>query len=89
MKTIKVKVYKFSELSEIAKMKAISDQINFEIEVMNENSLYYELAVLMEKNKTPWFLGEEIYHHYKEKIEEILEINDYWFCADGSFFIEK
>lgn len=85
MRTIRVKLYKFNELSDEAKFKAICDQIDFEIETMDENSPFYPAAVYMEKNKTPWFLAEELYHNpnYRDIIIETIEANDYEFTKDG------
>ena len=64
-RTVRTKVYKFSELSEPAKEKAISDHIQFEIEIMNEDSWLWYCAEKMEEMQTPWFLGEYIYEKRK------------------------
>ena len=83
MRTISTTVYTFDELSEEAQQKAISDHINFEIEVMDENSPYYELALKMEKMQTPWFLPEYIYEKAKDVIIETIRINNYEFTSEG------
>ncbi len=83
MRTIRIKVYKFDELNEAAKQKAIMDQVNFEIFVMDENSPYYEVAMEMEKMKTPWFLTEALYFDYRDSIIETIKANEYEFYKDG------
>ncbi len=80
MRTIRTKVFKFEELSETAKQKAIIDHVNFEIEVMDENSPYYEVAMKME---TPWFLTEALYFDYRNSIIETIKANEYEFYKDG------
>lgn len=88
MKTItkKYEVYYFDELSEASKEKAISDHINFEVEIMDETSPYYHCAVEMEKMQTPWFLGECVYDEHKNDIIETIKINNYLFLENGEFF---
>ena len=74
--------YEFDELTPELQMKAINDHIEFEIEVMNEESPYYDCAVEMEKMQTPWFLGEAIYDAYKQDIIDTIKIN-YLFDDEG------
>lgn len=89
MKQIKIsngevrKGYEFKDLSEDAKFKALNDQIQFEIEVMNENSPFFEAAQKMQKMQTPWFLAETLFHDYKPQLIENIEINEYLFDEDG------
>jgi len=83
MRTIETTVYKFDELNEQAKERAIIDHINFEIEIMDENSPYFNRVAEMEENKTPWFLGSVIYEKDKESIIETIRINKYEFTEDG------
>lgn len=83
MKTKIINLYTFDELSNEAKEKAISDQIEFEIEIMDEDSPYYKYAIEMEKYQTPWFLGSEIYHNEKESLIETIKINEYTFTSEG------
>ncbi len=85
--TIRTKVYDFSELSDKAKEQAISDQIQFEINTMNEQSTYWQCAVEMERMHTPWFLAECIYEN-KESIIETIEANEYEFTETGKLFIK-
>ncbi len=61
MRTLRIKLYKFDELTPEAQDKAIANHINFEVEVMDEDSPFYYLAKEMDKMQTPWFLGEAIY----------------------------
>ncbi len=87
MRTIRTKIYKFSELSEQAKFKAISEQINFEIQMIDdEHNAFWEAAQEMENMQTPWFLAERIYHDPKLKAIIIadIEANEYEFKADGT-----
>jgi len=74
-------LYEFHELSEEAKNKAVNKYIEFEIEMMDENSPYYHCALEMEKMRTPWFIGECIYEHHKENI--ITSLETYLFFKDG------
>ncbi len=89
MKTIRVKVYSFDELNKQAKVKAICDHINFEIEIMqDESSPFWEAAEEMERMQTPWFLAEKIYHtrDLRDIIIETIKINEYQFKQDGTMF---
>ena len=83
MRKIEKKVYRFNELSNTAKERAISDHIKFEIDIMTKDSSYYPLAVRMEKMQTPWFLPEVIYDEHKDDIIENIKMNEYEFTADG------
>jgi len=74
-------LYEFHELSEEAKNRAINEHINFEIEIMGEDSPYYHCVLEMEEMRTPWFLGECIYEHHKEDI--ITSLETYLFFKDG------
>lgn len=67
--------YEFDELSPEIAAKVINDTIDFEIEVMNEDSPYYCCAVEMDKMKTPWFLGAKIYEDHKDNIVETIKLN--------------
>jgi hypothetical protein len=75
--------YEFNDLSEEAKNKVLNDQINFEIEVINEDSPYFYLAEKMEKMQTPWFLGEAILDNHKEDLIDIINVNEYLFDEEG------
>ena len=88
MKTIKLENgeirngYEFDELSPELQGKVIDDHIQFELEIMHEDSPYYHCAVEMEKMKTPWFTGEKILEEYKEDIIETIKLN-YLFDNEG------
>lgn len=86
MRTIRTKVYQFSELSEQAKFNAIVEQAKFEIEIMDEGSIFYPASVEMDKMQTPWFLLETLVHDYRDELIEAIEINEYHFTADGKMF---
>ena len=77
-------LYGFDELNKDAKDKAISDHIEFIIEIMDENSLYYHCAEEMDKMQTPWFIGECIYEHHKDDILNDLQHGGWYFFKDGS-----
>ncbi len=84
MRTKTYNVFKFNELSDIAKEKAIFGQINFEIETMTKDSPYYPQAVKMENMRTPWFLASIIWDGCKDSIIETIKYNDYEFRVDGT-----
>ena len=75
--------YEFKDLSAEVQNKVLIDQVNFEIEVMDEDSLYYDEAVKMDKMQTPWFLAETIFHDHREQLIETIEINEYLFDEAG------
>lgn len=90
MKTIKTldgkiqfTAYELKDLPEPSKEKAINDHIQFEIDIMDEDSSYFYLAEEMEKMKTPWFLAETIYERELHSIIETIEINEYYFDVMG------
>ncbi len=84
--TVKTKVYSFDELSDEAKSVAIWNHIQFEIDVMDEESLYHEIAVRMDKMQTPWFLAEAIRDEYKDSIIDTIEVNKYEFIENGEIY---
>jgi hypothetical protein len=86
MRTVRTKVFKFDELSSEAKEKAINDHINFEIEVMDENTcLIFDKAVKKsEQMQTPWFLGSYIFEYHKDIILE--SVRSFEFLKDGSLY---
>jgi hypothetical protein len=88
MKTIKLvngeirNAYEFDELSPELQDKAINDMIEFELDIMDEDSPYYHCAKEMNEMKTPWFTGEKIYEEYKADIIETIKLN-YLFDNEG------
>lgn len=89
MKTIKtvdgeiINGYEFLDLSNDARDRVIKDHINFEIDIMDELSPYYYLAMEMERMQTPWFLGECIYEKHLDDLIGDIEINKYLFDKHG------
>lgn len=89
MKTIKIsngeirKGYEFKDLSEVEQTKILLEQIKFEVEIMDENSPFFEIAEEMEQMKTPWFLESEIFHKHKQELIDTIETNNYLFDEDG------
>ena len=79
-------VYSFDELDEGVQNKVILNWINFEIEIMDEKSLFYDCVVKMEEMHTPWFLAECIYEEHKEDIIGIIDANDCLFLKNGESF---
>ena len=86
MKTIRTKVYQFSELSKEAKLNALAEQAKIEIVIMDEASIFYPAAVEMDKMGTPWFLLETLVHDYRNELIKAIEINEYHFTKDGKLF---
>jgi len=88
MKTVTktFKLYSFDELDEGVQNKVLFDWINFEIEIMNEDSLFYDCVVEMEDMRTPWFLAECIYEKHREDIIGIIDANECLFLKNGESF---
>lgn len=86
MRTIRIKLYKFSELSELAQKRAIQDQIEFEISMIeDEHNAFWDVMQEMERMQTPWFLAQRIYDDPKLRAIVIadIEANEYEFTQDG------
>lgn len=75
--------YEYADLSKEVQDKVLNEQVEFEVEVMDDDSPYKYLADEMEKMQTPWFLGQEIYSKHKEDLIETIKINNYLFDEDG------
>jgi hypothetical protein len=73
--------WEFNDLSIKAQDKVINHQINFEIELMDENSPYFDCVEKMDRNLTPWFLGECIFTEHKEGI--LNSCRDYLYDESG------
>ena len=88
--TVKYEVYDFDELDEDAKNKAISEHIQFLIEVYNgdEKDMIHPCVLEAERLQTPWFLGQIIYEQCKDRIIEDIKVNEYRFNKDGTLFTE-
>lgn len=71
MKQVTIKVYQFDELSKLAQDKAIEEHGSF---LDNEPEEYENEDGEME---------EEYVEHDREQIIENIQINEYWFFADG------
>lgn len=88
--TKEYEVYKYNELSEKSKTKAINDYIKELIEVMPFEELphesnFYKAYKECERMKTPWFIAEYIYEYCKKELEE--DLNQCEFLADGELFL--
>ena len=75
--------YEFKDLTNEVKESIINEYINFEIEVMDEDSPYIHCAERMEEMQTPWFLGSYIYDNHKDDIIETIVVNEYLFDIAG------
>lgn len=87
--TKEYEVYKYNELSEKSKTKAINDYIKELIEVMPFEELphesnFYKAYKECKRMKTPWFIAEYIYEYCKKELEE--DLNQCEFLADGTLF---
>jgi hypothetical protein len=86
-RTIEVKVYKFNELSEESKNKAINGYITFLLETYTEEFASDELRRAVndsESMRTPWFAGEYVWDYCKDEILYDLNHNQEEYYEDGS-----
>ena len=86
MRIKETKVYKFDELTDRAKEEAISDHINFLLEVTeyDQASDNFKKAIdKAEAMQTPWFTGSYVYEYCKDEVIENIKINEYEFTEDG------
>ena len=86
MRIKETKVYKFDELTDRAKEEAISDHINFMLEVIQQEDASDNLKKAIDKAEamqTPWFTGSYIYEYCKDEVIENIKINEYEFTEDG------
>ena len=86
MRIKETKVYQFDELSDRAKEEAISDHINFMLEVIQyeDASDNFKKAIdKAEAMQTPWFTGSYVYEYCKDEVIENIKINEYEFTEDG------
>lgn len=87
MKTIRTKVYQFNELTKEAQDKALCWFI--EILMMGEipeDSPYMPAITKNEKNQTPWFIPETLFHEHRADLIADIEANEYDFTKDGNCF---
>ncbi len=86
-KTVTYTVYRFSELSKAAQDKAVSDEINFILEVTDYAKLSSNMKRAVDKAeqmRTPWFTGSYIWDYAKEEVFASVRQNNY--LKDGSVF---
>lgn len=84
MRTVRIKIYKFDELSQEAQEQALVNFVQMIVSgPITEDDPYYPAVLEMERMQTPWFLGETLFHDYKNQLIDDLRINDYDFTADG------
>ena len=76
-------IYRFDELSQDAQDRAVSDQIDFEIEVMDEDSWLWPCVMKMREMQTPWFLGSYIWENHREDIIHNIQDNEYLYFKNG------
>lgn len=82
-------LYKYNELSEEAKNKAMNDRIILWIETIpvdsvSHNSNYYKAYKESERMRTPWFFGSYIYDFCKKQLEK--ELRSLEFLVDGTVY---
>ena len=91
MRTVRTKVYQFSELSKEAQDKAINDCINDMIQYEShdhyENWPEFKKAVdKAEQMQTPWFTGSYVWDYCKDGILNTLNDESNEFTVDGNRF---
>jgi hypothetical protein len=89
MRTVRLKVYQFNELSKEAQEFALGEQTKFEVMAMTEESPFYGAVLEMEKMQTPWFLEQTIFHEYREQLIDAIESNEYEFYQNGRFYVKS
>ena len=82
-------LYKYKELSEEARNKAIEDRIELwmntiPVDEVSHNSNYYKAYRECERMKTPWFLASYIYDYCKKQLEK--ELAGLEFLPDGTIY---
>jgi len=87
MKTIRTKVYQFSELSNTAQDAAICWFIEVLMQFeFPEDSPYMPAIEKNERNQTPWFIPETLFHEHRAELIADIEANKYEFTKDGKRF---
>lgn len=92
MRTIRTKVYQFSELSESARNKVINDRISDMIEYESADHYknwpeFKKACDKAEAMQTPWFTGSYVWEYCGESIVASLkEDTDCKYTKDGNFF---
>ena len=89
MREIKMKIYKFNELSQGAQNKVINKTIDIiidttDFENLHKNSNLYKAYNECRRLQTPWFLHQYIYDYCKKNIISICKTYEYF--ADGGIF---
>ena len=82
-----IDVYRFDELDEKGKNRAREEYINdflIETDLVNEDPRYRPAVVEMDKNQTPWFLGETLFRDYRDAVDSDLE--EYSYLKDGKIY---
>lgn len=85
------KIYKFNELSEESKERAINDYIQWwldttDFENLNKNTNLYKAIKKAEDMLTPWFQMQYVWEYCNKDI--LKNIKKYEYYEDGSFFCE-
>lgn len=92
MREVRLNIYRFSELTEEAQLKAYNEYLSFIEEAANsvffkDRSDVQQAIEKCEKMKTPWFFKEYLDEINGEGIRNEIEEN-YEFYSDGSLFSE-
>jgi len=81
-----IDLYKYDELNQVAKDRAMADLIDAEIEMMDENSPFYPACEEAERLRVPWFLGSIIWEKYESTLVDILRHVSAEYLEDGEFY---
>lgn len=81
--TKEYKIYKFDELSEDSKNKAVSDYIDFlldttDFEKLNKNTNLYKAVRKAEEMQTVWFTKDYVWDYCKRDILKNVKKDEYY-----------
>ena len=88
--TKKINIYKYNELDETAKEKAIYNYIDFlahtieDVTKLNKNSNLYKAIKLAEDMQTPWFTYDYIWDYCNKQI--LKEVKHHKYYEDGGLY---
>jgi hypothetical protein len=84
-RTVRTKVYKFSELSEKAKDRVIEDRINDMVQY--EWAEFKKAIDMSERMQTPWFTGSYVWEYCgKGIVAALTEDQECKYTKDGKYF---
>ena len=86
-KITETKVYKFEELNQEAKDRAVNDMIQFMLDTYDPEQCTKDFKRAVDKSEamqTPWFAGSYVYEYCLPEIIETIKINEYEFDENGN-----